>query len=69
MEIIMTAENLKNWLKTQDGEAEGRIAVGCIDGSKERFIGVYDAKGSAAGQRFALAESGRRAGFRAALPC
>lgn len=50
----MTAENLKNWLKEQDSEAEGRIAVGCIDGGKEQFIGVYDAKGSAAGQRLCI---------------
>ena len=50
----MTAENLKNWLKEQDKEAAGRIAVGCIDGSKERFIGVYDAKGAAAKQRICI---------------
>lgn len=55
----MTAENLKNWLKGQDSEVAERISVGSIDGSKERFIGVYDAKDSAAGQRLCLGGIGQ----------
>lgn len=38
----MTAENLKNWLKTKLGDT--RIAVGGIDGNADRYIGVYDGK-------------------------
>lgn len=44
----MTAENLKNWLKKKLELGENQIAVGCIDGNCERFIGVYDGKSSGA---------------------
>lgn len=38
----MTAEKLKNWLLEQDASLKGHIAVGCIDGNQECFVGVYD---------------------------
>ena len=38
----MTAEKLKNWLLEQDASLKGCIAVGCIDGNQECFVGVYD---------------------------
>ena len=37
----MTAANLREWLKTKIDCGDG-IAVGAIDGNKERFIGIYD---------------------------
>lgn len=49
----MTAENLKNWIKEKLELGEDQIAVGCIDGNKEQFIGVYDGK-SSGGQRMCI---------------
>ena len=40
----MTAENLKNWLKTKLEGAE--ITVGCINGNLDTCIGVYNGKSS-----------------------
>ncbi len=40
----MTAESLKNWLKTKLEGAE--ITVGCINGNLDTCIGVYDGKSS-----------------------
>lgn len=37
----MTAKNLREWLKSTIDCGDG-IAVGAIDGNKERYIGVYD---------------------------
>lgn len=42
----MTAEHLKNWIKTQTDYGDG-ISVGCIDSTKQRWIGVYDGRASA----------------------
>ena len=39
----MTLENLRNYLKEQTDVGEG-IALGSIDGNKERFLGVYPGK-------------------------
>lgn len=47
----MTAENLKNWLKTKLEGAE--ITVGCINGDLPTCIGVYDGK-SKGGQRVCI---------------
>ncbi len=49
----MTAENLKNWIKEKLELGEDQIAVGCIDGNKEQYIGVYDGK-SAGKQRVCI---------------
>lgn len=40
----MTAENLKNWLKTKDSELSGCISAGAIDSTKEKYVGVYNSK-------------------------
>ena len=37
----MNTENLKNWLKTQDPEFEGRIQLGGVNGNTPEFLGVY----------------------------
>lgn len=37
----MTLGNIVAWLKTLDPELSGCIAAGGIDGSKEKFVGVY----------------------------
>lgn len=39
----MTLENLRNYLKEQTDVGDG-IALGSIDGNKERFLGVYPGK-------------------------
>ena len=39
----MTLENLKNYLKEKTDVGDG-IALGSIDGNKERFLGVYPGK-------------------------
>lgn len=41
--MMLTTENVKNWLKTKVDTGDG-IAVGAIDGNKDRYIGVYDRK-------------------------
>ena len=48
----MTNQNVVNWLKSQTDVGDG-IAVGAIDESKSRFIGVYDSK-SAGKQRICI---------------
>ena len=37
----MTLENIVAWLKALDPELSDCIAAGSIDGSKEKFVGVY----------------------------
>lgn len=39
----MTLENLKNYLKEQTDVGDG-IALGAIDGNRDRFLGVYPGK-------------------------
>lgn len=39
----MTLENLKNYLKEKTDIGDG-IALGAIDGNKDRFLGIYPAK-------------------------
>ena len=39
----MTLENLRNYLKEKTDVGDG-IALGSIDGNKERFLGVYPGK-------------------------
>ena len=39
----MTAEQLKNWIKTMDTDFEGRIQLGGVDGNAPKFLGVYPA--------------------------
>lgn len=38
----MTLENIVAWLKALDPELSDCIAAGSIDGSKEKFVGVYN---------------------------
>lgn len=42
--MILSLEQVKNWIKVIAPETIGRIAVGNIDGNKEYFVGVYDGK-------------------------
>ena len=42
--MILSLEQVKNWIKTIAPETAGKIAVGNIDGNKEYFVGVYDGK-------------------------
>lgn len=42
--MILSLEQVKDWIKTIAPETVGKIAVGNIDGNKEYFIGVYDGK-------------------------
>lgn len=37
----MTLKNIVEWLKNLNPELSGCIAAGSIDGSKEKFVGVY----------------------------
>lgn len=39
---MLTLEQIKDWLKAQTAVGDG-IAVGGINGDKQRYIGVYDA--------------------------
>lgn len=38
----MTLENIVAWLKALDPELSDCIAAGSIDGSKKKFVGVYN---------------------------
>lgn len=37
----MTTEQLKNWIKAQDGDFSDCIRLGGVDGNAPRFLGVY----------------------------
>lgn len=42
----MTTEQLKNWIRTQDGDFTPCIRLGGVDANKPRFLGVYPAADS-----------------------
>lgn len=51
---MLTLEQVKGWLKSQDSDLNSCIAVGSIDGNKEKFVGVYPLKSSGDSQRICL---------------
>lgn len=51
---MLTLEQVKDWLKSQDLSLNNCIAVGSIDGNKDKFVGVYALKPSGSTQRICL---------------
>jgi len=51
---MLTLEQIKDWLKNQDPDLNNCIAVGSIDGNKDKFIGVYPLKPSGNTQRICI---------------
>ena len=51
---MLTLEQIKDWLKSQDTDLKDCIAVGSIDGNKDKFVGVYPLKPSGSSQRICL---------------
>jgi hypothetical protein len=51
---MLTLEQVKDWLKSQDTSLNNCIAVGSIDGNKEKFVGVYALKPSGNTQRICI---------------
>jgi hypothetical protein len=51
---MLTLEQVKDWLKSQDLSLNNCIAVGSIDGNKEKFVGVYALKPSGNTQRICV---------------
>ena len=48
---MLTLEQVKDWLKSQDENLNGCIAVGGIDGNKDKYVGVYALKPSGSGRQ------------------
>jgi hypothetical protein len=42
----LITEQVKNWIKQQDPDFEGRIQLGGVDGNAPCFLGVYPGKGT-----------------------
>lgn len=51
---MLTLEQIKGWLKSQDPDLNNCIAVGGIDGNKEKYVGVYSLKPSGSSQRICV---------------
>ncbi|MGX8702072.1 hypothetical protein [Caproiciproducens sp.] len=51
---MLTLEQVKDWLKSQDPDLKNCIAVGGIDGNKEKYVGVYSLKPSGSSQRICV---------------
>lgn len=51
---MLTLEQVRDWLKSQDAELKDCIAVGGIDGNKEKYVGVYPLKLPGSSQRICL---------------
>ncbi len=51
---MLTLEQIKDWLKSQDPELKNCIAVGGIDGNKEKYVGVYSLKPPGSSQRICV---------------
>lgn len=51
---MLTLGQIRDWLTAQLPELHGCIAVGTIDGNKEKFVGVYPLKVSGSSQRICL---------------
>lgn len=51
---MLTLGQIRDWIKQQIPELADCIAVGSIDGNKEKFVGVYPLKTSGSSQRICL---------------
>lgn len=51
---MLTLEQVRDWLKGQDPELNDCIAVGIIDGNKEKYVGVYPLKLPGSSQRICI---------------
>ena len=51
---MLTLEQVKVWLKSQDTSLNNCIAVELIDGNKDKFVGVYPLKPSGSTQRICI---------------
>ena len=51
---MLTLGQLRDWIKAQIPELRNCIAVGSIDGNKEKFVGVYPLKLPSSAQRICL---------------
>lgn len=51
---MLTLGQLRDWIKAQMPELRNCIAVGSIDGNKEKFVGVYPLKLPSSTQRICL---------------
>lgn len=54
---MLTLGQIRDWLKGQDPDLKNCIAVGSIDGNKEKFVGVYPLKPSGGSQRVCIGGS------------
>lgn len=54
---MLTLEEVKDWIKSQDTELSGCIAVGSINGNSEKFVGVYPLRPSGNTQRICIGGS------------
>lgn len=41
---MLMLSDVRNWLKAQDSDLDGKISVGAIDGNAEKYVGVYNDK-------------------------
>lgn len=51
---MLTLEQICDWLTSQDTDLKDCIAVGGIDGNKEKYVGVYPLKPSGSTQRICI---------------
>lgn len=51
---MLTLEQVKDWLKSQDADLKNCIAVGGIDGNKDKYVGVYPLKPSGSSQHICI---------------
>lgn len=51
---MLTLGQVRDWLKEQDPDLKNCIAVGSIDGNKEKFVGVYPLKPSGDSQHVCI---------------
>ena len=51
---MLTLEQICDWLESQDPDLNNCIAVGGIDGNKEKYVGVYPLKPSGSTQRICI---------------
>lgn len=52
--MILTLEQVAEWLLQQDAELAGRVTVGAIDANQDRCVGVYNDNRASGGQRICI---------------
>lgn len=45
---MLTLEQVADWIEASVKELTGIVSVGCIDGNKEKYVGVYPLRGGTA---------------------